>query len=177
MGSNDCLHVTLDECKTQCVLADHCTGISVSVDGDCCARSNVDISECDSTSEWDTYELTTASRMTTGQCLLHSAINIAHCETHDEAHDTYIRAPAVSNPWWLTTHFVERTFMPRRYKCTPGPGAGSCTLQELQALLPSVRDQGYSVVNVSAQPHHAPSPTESVHGERTPCPRTRHRLH
>jgi len=147
MGSNDCLNLSVDECKTQCVLADSCSGIIISVDGDCCARSDIDLSQCDDSNQWDTWVLLTKARTTTGQCWLHSTLTIAQCETHEETYDTYVRDPTPSSAWWLTSHFIERTVMPRRYKCDPS-SASSCTLQQLQGLLPSLKDEGYSVINI-----------------------------
>ena len=54
-----------------------------------------------------------------------------------------------SKPWWLTTHWAERSFMPRHYSCDPTHAPNTtCTLKQLQALLPNIQSEGYSVVNV-----------------------------
>ena len=147
-----CLEIPTVECKTQCLLTDWCTGVVTSTGGTCCGISNINLDECDSgDGEWDTHVLTRRVQMATGQCWLHSAVDIAQCETHSEVYDTYVRDPTPTAAWWLTSNFVERVLMPRRYKCNQNSNS-ICTLQELKALLPSLQNEGYSVVNVRARP-------------------------
>jgi len=56
-------------------------------------------------------------------------------------------------PWWLTSHFAERSLMPRRYKCA---ASATCHLTELTALLPSLQHSGYTVVNIDWPVHAGP---------------------
>jgi hypothetical protein len=62
--------------------------------------------------------------------------------------DTHILNELPLEPWWLLTHYSERSFMPRHYSCDPLHPKKTCTLRELQQMLPSVQAQGYNVVNV-----------------------------
>ena len=74
--------------------------------------------------------------------------NVGQCDTASEVADTFVLDPPLESPWWLTTHYAERSFMPRHYSCNPATPGKTCTLRELERLLPSVKEQGYTVVNV-----------------------------
>ena len=155
-----CYSTTLDECQTQCLLADGCTGIVWHTsDGACCARSDINISQCETGGGYATYELTIYARHPErGECWRRSGIDIAHCDAEHDDYDTHVLHPAApAEPWWLTTNFAERAVMPRRYACREGsPPPGICTLQDLRKLLPSLRASGYSVLNVDWPVHAGP---------------------
>ena len=119
-------------------------------------RSNIQLSECDGgDGQWNTYTLAQAPG--SGACWRLSAVDIGQCDTEREGHDTYVKDPQPQERWWLTTNFVERVFMPRHYRCSPSsPAPGTCRFSDLQALLPSLQQSGYSVLNVDWPVHASP---------------------
>ena len=46
-----------------------------------------------------------------------------------EATNMYLLDEMPKSKWWLTSHFAERTFMPRHYQCSPNNA--TCTLVDL----------------------------------------------
>lgn len=156
--ADTCRPMRLAECQTQCVLVPGCTGIVWSTTGsDCCLRTDIRLSRCDGgDGEWNTYKLTTRSEGS-GACWRLSAVTLASCDTQSEGLDTYLKDEAPRAPWWLTTNFVERTLMPRRYVCSPSsPPPGTCTLVDLRRMLPALQQQGYSVLNIDWPVHASP---------------------
>ena len=151
-SASTCRSMTLDECETQCYYAEACTGVTWSTsDGTCCAISDINISACVSGGGvWDVHVLKRPVPVTQlGGCWRRSAIDIAHCDVQNEGLDTHVWYPRPAEPWWLTTNFVERSLMPRRFRCSEhSPPPGICTLRDLKALLPTLQASGYSVVNI-----------------------------
>eukprot|EP00911_Craspedida_sp_UC1_P000125 UC1_evm2s98 len=138
----------------------------------CRRRSNVNISACDTTSEpTDTYvnvvantlqkpqqrqheqttkyvTTTTTTTNTTNGSSSTAHVSVRKGDSTASPPSSFSPGQAATGFWWLTTHFAERSFMPRHWSCNTSTPNRTCTLSQLQRLLPSVRAQGYSVVNV-----------------------------
>ena len=166
-GPTACQQMTAEACKTQCVIQPTCAGVVFTTSGTdigtCCPRgapngqSAIDSDECDGGNGiYDAYLLTRSagSLTATGSCWRLSSANIANCGTEGSGLDTFVK-DELPNAWWLTSHFAERSFMPRYYKCAAA--TSTCTLNDLKALLPSVQASGYSVVNIDWPAHSGPA--------------------
>ena len=146
--------MTVPECRTQCVLTPGCSAVVYDTQQDyCCLRANVSLHRCDhGDPEWDTHVIEATISIPESQrpCRLHSAVAIGECDAQSETSDTYVLNEAPLQPWWLTTHFAERSLMLRHYSCSPLTlnQRGVCNFREAQQLLPRLEQEGYSVVNV-----------------------------
>ena len=153
---DSCSVMTLPECRTQCLLTAGCTGAEYNAapvgGGNCCLRANITLAKCDQTPgrTWDLHELVVRKTVPADarSCRRRADVVIGECDGQSETSDTFV-VVADSPSWWLTTnHYAERSFMPRHYSCDPATPNATCTLRQLQAMLPDVQAQGYSVVNV-----------------------------
>ena len=159
---NDCNEMTVAECRTQCMLTPGCSAVVYDNQQDyCCLRANVTLTRCDKgDTEWDTHLLKSAVPIPADRrpCRLHRAVSIGECDAQSETSDTYIMNEAPLQPWWLTTHFAERSLMLRHYSCSPRRlnERGVCTFQEAQRMLPRLAQEGYSVVNIDWPVHASP---------------------
>jgi hypothetical protein len=153
---NQCNEMTVPECKTQCVLTAGCTGVVYDTQQDyCCLRANITLTRCDrGDAEWDTHTITSRSIIPVPRrlCRHHrGTVAIGQCDAQSETSDTWVMNEAPLSPWWLSTHFAERSLMLRRYSCDPTNlnARGVCSLREAaQRILPRLRSEGYTVVNV-----------------------------
>lgn len=147
---DSCFVMTLAECRSQCVLTPGCTGIEWN-SSNCCLRSNIELADCDTDSEpWSLHQLVGRAVLPPSRrpCRRRSSIDIGQCDSYSEGTDTYVIDELPREPWWLTTNFAERSFMPRHWSCNISTPNKTCTLRELTAMLPSVQEQGYTVVNI-----------------------------
>lgn len=164
-STTDCQTMTEQECRTQCYLIPGCTGVVYSDQqygpGTCCLRADIVLSECDSgDSAWDTHVLADVHKGA-GNCYRRGNVSVAACDAQSETFDTYLlnEYPESHPPWWLTTHFAERAFMPRHFSCNEKHvNDDTCTLNDLKNMLPAVKKQGYSVVNVDWPIESGPDP-------------------
>lgn len=159
---NDCNEMTVAECRTQCVLTPGCSAVVYDNQQDyCCLRANVTLDRCDQgDAEWDTHLVASAAPIPEDQrpCSLHKSVAIGRCDAQSETSDTYVMNEAPLSPWWLTTHFAERSLMLRHYSCSPQHlnERGVCTFQDARRLLPQLAQEGYSVVNIDWPVHASP---------------------
>ena len=152
---DSCFAMTLEECKTQCLVTGGCIAVEwnrVAHAGACCLRADIELQRCDrSSGGWDLHAITRRAAVPPPRrlCRLLPAVAVAACDGQSDAVDTHVlRSEGGGQPWWLTTHFAERAFMPRHYSCDRATPNATCTLRQLARLLPAVVEQGYSVVNV-----------------------------
>ena len=140
--ADDCPTMELEECRDQCLLIENCTGLVYAADGSgaCCLRADVVLSRCDADAGWATHTLD-GRAPSSSRCSLLGNVSVAHCDARSEAFDTYLKGRSAA--WWRTTHFAERVFMPRHFSCngsaTKGDPTATCTLRQLQKLLPETR--------------------------------------
>ena len=90
--------------------------------GDCCLRADIELARCDSGGGWDLHAITTRAPIPAAArpCRRRAAVgNVGLCNTSSETADTFVASPLPESPWWLTTHFAERSFMPRHYSYDP----------------------------------------------------------
>ena len=152
--ANDCYEMTLPECKTQCVLTAGCSGVvHDNLKDYCCLRANITLSRCDKgTTEWDTHTIASSVTIPEDQrpCRRRSAVTVGECDAQSEGSDTYLMNEMPLAPWWLGSHFAERSLMLRHYSCDPERQntRGVCTFREAQAMLPTLQEEGYSVINI-----------------------------
>jgi hypothetical protein len=151
---DECNEMTVAECRTQCVLTPGCSAVVYDNQQDyCCLRANVTLSRCDKgDAEWDTHTIQSTAPIPEDRrpCRLHKSVAIGECDAQSETSDTYVMNEAPLSPWWLGTHFAERSLMLRHYSCSPENlnERGICTFREAQQLLPKLAQEGYSVVNI-----------------------------
>ena len=160
-SAEDCQIMTENECRTQCVLTPGCTGVAYSVEygGYCCLRADIFLPKCDTGPGWDTHVLADI-QPGAGNCYRRGNVSVALCDAQSEDFDTFLLgeyAAAGAAPWWLTTHFAERAFMPRHFSCS-GSLNSTCTFSEIKDMLPEVQAQGYSVINVDWPIESGPDP-------------------
>ena len=159
---NDCNEMTIAECRTQCVLTPGCSAVVYDNQQDyCCLRANVTLDRCDQgDAEWDMHLIESATAIPEDRrpCRMHRSVAIGKCDAQSETSDTYVMNEAPLKPWWLTTHFAERSLMLRHYSCSPERlnERGVCTFQDAQRLLPQLAQEGYSVVNIDWPVHASP---------------------
>ena len=147
-----CFSMTVDQCRSQCLLTPTCTGLEFQLTSNrCCLRSDIHLEKCERDAvDWNLHRISSStSRGTT--CNLHlGPIDLSVCDSYHETTDVYVLHSSLNpRPWWTTTHYAERAFMPRHYSCDPVRPNSTCTLSQLRALLRTeVKEQGYTVVNV-----------------------------
>jgi hypothetical protein len=165
-SAEDCQIMTLDECRTQCYLTPGCTGSCYSDEygGYCCLRADIVLSECDtgpSNSAWATHVLANV-QPGAGNCYRRGNVSVGRCDAQSEEYDTLLYGEYAgaggAAPWWLTTHFAERSFMPRHFSCSTESPEETCTFKGIKDMLPEVQAQGYSVVNVDWPIESGPDP-------------------
>ena len=164
-SATDCQAMTAPECLNQCYLTPGCTGAVTGEEDDgatiCCLRKDINLAQCDRGGTWTTHALASATPAPPAtNCYLRGNVTVAECDATSETFNMHVANELPLEPWWLTTHFAERTFMPRHFSCSGDGLVGSnsstheddasktCTLVDLKAMLPAVAAQGYNVVNI-----------------------------
>ncbi len=155
---DSCFRMALPQCRAQCLLTPRCTGVEwARGSGACCLRADVEPAQCDEGDpDWDLHTVSTRHAVPADArpCRLLNTSTVGQCDTYGETSDTHIlhrnttTTTTTSKPWWRTSHYAERSFMPRHYSCDADTPNATCTLQQLTKLLPGVVAEGYTVVNV-----------------------------